>query len=130
MSTMRQARDLERLGFAEFDAARYARAEEAFRLAAIAAPESEDAWLGLGASLAKQARFEEAAMVYGMAAIAAPTDAWPPLLAAEAWLAGGEPSKARDALEYVREMDKCGSASIDQLEVARALEVQVRRGEQ
>lgn len=122
METMAtRVRELERMGFAAFEAGRYGEAEEAFRWAAVAAPEDPDAWIGLGSALAKQGRNEEAALVFAMGAVAAPDDAWPVLLAAEAHMAVGERAKARDALDWVEALAGHGKVDPEQQEIARGL---------
>jgi len=121
-----KARELQAIGFTAFEAGRIQQAEEAFRLAAVVAPEEPDAWLGLGSALAQQGRAEEAAMVFAMAAIAAPDDAWPPLLAAEAHLAAGNLGKAIDALDWVGALVERGK--VDRLQLAAATALQARCG--
>jgi uncharacterized protein HemY len=107
-ATLRQrARKLTDLGFALFEAARWREAEVAFRTAAVADPTDEDAWIGLGSSMVRQERFEEAALVLGTAAaIAESSGAWLTLLAAEALIGAGDAVRARQAMAWFDAMDQ------------------------
>lgn len=122
-----QARRMERAGFAAFEAGRIQEAEEAFRLAAIVAPERTDAWIGLGSALACQERHQEAAIVFAIGAISAPEDAWPVLLAAEAHLALGQSDQVRGALAWVDGLADRGKVNAEQEGAARALRARAAR---
>jgi len=121
--TRQQARRLTDIGFLHFEAERWKDAETSFRSAALQDPDDEDAWLGLGSALRQQARNQEAAIVFGIAAaIARSSGAWATLLAAESLLEAGARGKAREAMAWFDKLVEREGVTEEQLELARALQ--------
>ncbi len=61
-------------------------------------------WFGLGASLQRLGRFDDAALIYGTASVMSGGDTTALLHAADCWLSAGERDSARGLLEQVLEL--------------------------
>ena len=121
-----RARRLTDLGFARFQEERFADAESCFRTAAVANPEDEDAWIGLGASLMKQERAADAAIVFGTAAaIARSNGVWPTLLAAEALLQAGELERAAQAMAWFDHLEATAELGEPERDLGRTLRARI-----
>lgn len=123
-TTTREARaqKLTDLGFMLFGEGRWEEAATAFRTAAVANPDDEDAWLGLGSALVRQERFEDAAIVLGTAAaIARSSGAWPTLLAVEALLGSGDVRRAQQAMAWFDALEASGGVDEEQRTMARSV---------